>query len=413
MPMSNVVVQFENVWKKYRLGEFSAATLQEELALYWSGLKRNRNIATGIRPATTKSKEEFWALKDLNLKINEGEIHGIIGSNGAGKSTLLKILSHITTPTKGVVKIKGSISSLLEVGTGFHPDLTGRENIYLNGAIMGMSKKETRTRLDEIVDFSGCSKFIDTPVKRYSSGMLVRLGFSVAAHLKSDILVVDEVLAVGDQDFQNRCIDQLKSSAENDGTTIIFVSHNLSSVRSLCTRGTIMKDGTATTFNTIHEAIREYSVNTNETALHRRFQPSEDKPVITLVSVDGEKLREGCLAVTIEYESPIPIHPMPGVSLYSENLDSIMASNGRTQNITPAGTMMTSGRFVCEWERLPLHSGAYYLSAWLDDLSGSLDAQEMVIKFDFHPVVGLLTKPQNQHFGYLNMLPNWDCKIIS
>jgi lipopolysaccharide transport system ATP-binding protein len=188
------------------------------------------------------NQKEFWALKNINFKLDEGDILGIIGKNGAGKSTLLKILSKITKPTTGKVKIKGTLSSLLEVGTGFHPELTGRENIFLNGAILGMSKAEIKSKFDEIVDFSAISAFIDTPVKRYSSGMYVRLAFSVAAHLSADIIVIDEVLAVGDAEFQKKCLGKMKE-VSNSGRTLIFVSHNMAAVKSLCTKGIVLKQG--------------------------------------------------------------------------------------------------------------------------------------------------------------------------
>jgi lipopolysaccharide transport system ATP-binding protein len=188
------------------------------------------------------NQKEFWALKNINFKLDEGDILGIIGKNGAGKSTLLKILSKITRPTTGKIKIKGALSSLLEVGTGFHPELTGRENIFLNGAILGMSKTEIKSKFDEIVDFSAISAFIDTPVKRYSSGMYVRLAFSVAAHLSADIIVIDEVLAVGDAEFQKKCMGKMKE-VSNSGRTLIFVSHNMAAVKSLCTKGIVLKQG--------------------------------------------------------------------------------------------------------------------------------------------------------------------------
>jgi lipopolysaccharide transport system ATP-binding protein len=204
-----------------------------------------------------------WALRDINFEVNDGDVLGIIGKNGAGKSTLLKILSRVTSPTTGSIKTKGRIASLLEVGTGFHPELTGRENIYLNGAILGMTKAEIKVKEEEIIDFSGCAMYIDTPVKRYSSGMRVRLAFAVAAHLEPDILVVDEVLAVGDAEFQKKAIGKMKDISGNDGRTVLFVSHNMAAVKSLCTRGIVLENGTSVFEGDTNEAVDFYLSNNN------------------------------------------------------------------------------------------------------------------------------------------------------
>ena len=206
-----------------------------------------------------KALSDFvWALKDIDFKVEQGDVVGIIGKNGAGKSTLLKLLSRVTTPTTGTIKARGRIASLLEVGTGFHSELTGRENIYMNGAILGMSKQEINHKLDEIVDFSGCERYIDTPVKRYSSGMMVRLGFAVAAHLDPEILVVDEVLAVGDAEFQKKAIGKMKDVSKGEGRTVLFVSHNMESVQRLCTKGVLLKDGMLEYQGTVSDTIAIY-----------------------------------------------------------------------------------------------------------------------------------------------------------
>lgn len=247
------VIQIESLWKEYRLGMIGHGTLTHDLQSWWARLRGKEDPNSTIRPlAKSQNKQsdgiQFWALNDVNLKVTQGEVLGIIGKNGAGKSTLLKILSRVTAPTKGCIKVKGRIASLLEVGTGFHPELTGRENIYLNGAILGMSKKEVNSKFDEIVDFSGVETFIDTPVKRYSSGMYVRLAFAVAAHLEPEILVVDEVLAVGDAEFQKKCLGKMNDVA-SQGRTVLFVSHNMAALGNLCKkailldRGRIVKEG--------------------------------------------------------------------------------------------------------------------------------------------------------------------------
>lgn len=240
------MIKIEDVSKMYRLGLIGSGTIQDDIKrlLYkWRG-KENPFLMVGeenIRDS--KGGNYIWALKDINLELKKGEVLGIIGKNGAGKSTLLKLLSKVTKPTSGSIVTKGKIASLLEVGTGFHPELTGRENIYLNGAILGMKKHEINRKFDEIVDFSGCERYIDSPVKRYSSGMYVRLAFAVAAHLEPDILVVDEVLAVGDAEFQRKAIGKMKDVSKGEGRTVLFVSHNMASIRSLCTKGILMENG--------------------------------------------------------------------------------------------------------------------------------------------------------------------------
>jgi len=262
--MSKVVLSIENVSKQYRLGTIGTGTISHDLNRWWHAVRGKDDpyakIGT-VNNRDTKDEEEYvWALKDINLEINDGDVVGIIGKNGAGKSTLLKLLSQVTNPTTGNIKVRGRIASLLEVGTGFHPELTGRENIYLNGAILGMSKAEIASKFDEIVEFAGVARYIETPVKRYSSGMMVRLGFAVAAHLEPEILVVDEVLAVGDAEFQNKCIGKMKDVSEQ-GRTVLFVSHNMTSIKNLCDRGIVLTNGSVTFDGQVDEAIHNYLMN--------------------------------------------------------------------------------------------------------------------------------------------------------
>ena len=233
--MNQIAISVENLSKVYYLGQIGTGTFRNDLLVWWAKKrgKPNPTLKIGQVDQITRDGEELWALRDINFLVEQGNALGIIGKNGAGKSTLLKILSRITAPSKGKIKINGRVASLLEVGTGFHPDLTGRENIYLNGAILGMNNKEIAGKLEEIVDFADVAKFVDTPVKRYSSGMYVRLAFSVAAHLEPDILVVDEVLAVGDSEFQNKCLGKMGEVA-NQGRTVLFVSHNMVAIKKLC-----------------------------------------------------------------------------------------------------------------------------------------------------------------------------------
>lgn len=260
--MSQTVIKVENVSKRYRLGLMGLGSLRHDLNRMWHIVRGKRDPYAKIGEENDRSKigtsDYVWALNDVSFEVKKGEILGIIGKNGAGKSTLLKILSKITQPTTGSVKMKGRIASLLEVGTGFHPELTGRENIYLNGTILGMTRHEVKRKLEEIVEFAGVAKYIDTPVKRYSSGMIVRLGFAVAAHLDPEILIVDEVLAVGDASFQKRAIGKMKDVTKEDGRTVLFVSHNMQSVRTLCNRGLLMYNGNVAFDGGVDRTIHQY-----------------------------------------------------------------------------------------------------------------------------------------------------------
>ncbi len=268
----NTLIKVENLSKQYRLGQIGTITLKDDVIKWWNkfikkDLSLNESIEVNDRTSVSSSKF-VWSLKNINFEINQGEVIGIIGKNGAGKSTLLKLLSRITAPTNGKIKIKGKVASLLEVGTGFHPELTGKENIFLNGAILGMSKKEITNNFDAIVKFAGVEKYINTPVKRYSSGMYVRLAFAVAAHLDSDILIVDEVLAVGDSDFQKKCLGKMKDISSNSGKTVLFVSHNMDSISRLCDRVLYLKNGEFVNFGPtsviIEQYLNEESSATNE-----------------------------------------------------------------------------------------------------------------------------------------------------
>src|SRR5580658_1240091 len=269
--MSKVVISAENVSKAYRLGQIGGGTLREDFARWWAKAlhKPDPYLKIGEEHRARRMGEQFWALDDVSFEVKQGEALGIIGRNGAGRSTLLKILSQVTTPTSGNIKIMGRIASLLEVGTGFHPELTGRENIFLNGAILGMTKAEIRKKFDEIVAFSGVEEFITTPVKRYSSGMYVRLAFAVAAHLEPEILIVDEVLAVGDVEFQKKCLGKMDEVARG-GRTVLFVSHNIRAVTALCTRGLLLRDGTVMMSGTPADVVGSYiSPDKITTTFHR------------------------------------------------------------------------------------------------------------------------------------------------
>ncbi|RCT54788.1 ABC transporter ATP-binding protein [Winogradskyella sp. KYW1333] len=258
----SVILRAENISKQYRLGLVGTGTISHDLNRWWHKVRGKDDpfLKIGeVNDRSTKGESDYvWALKDINFEVKRGEVLGVIGKNGAGKSTLLKILSRVTSPTTGEIKTKGRIASLLEVGTGFHPEMTGRENIYLNGAILGMTKAEIRSKIDEIIDFSGCERYIDTPVKRYSSGMTVRLAFAVAAHLEPDILVVDEVLAVGDAEFQKKAIGKMQDISKGDGRTVLFVSHNMGSLQRICTRALLLENGELVYEGSVENTIEKY-----------------------------------------------------------------------------------------------------------------------------------------------------------
>jgi lipopolysaccharide transport system ATP-binding protein len=285
----DIILKAENISKQYRLGQVGTGTLSHDLNRWWHQVrgKENPYLKIGdVNDRSTKGSSDYvWALQDINFEVERGEVLGIIGKNGAGKSTLLKILSKVTAPTTGSIKSRGRIASLLEVGTGFNGEMTGRENIFLNGAILGMTKKEITAKLDEIIDFSGCERYIDTPVKRYSSGMTVRLAFAVAAFLEPEILVIDEVLAVGDAEFQKKAIGKMQDISKGEGRTVLFVSHNMAAVKSLCTRGIVLEHGKVVFEGGIDEAIENY-LNVNfETNIKFETIKNNDVPHIKAIEI--------------------------------------------------------------------------------------------------------------------------------
>jgi len=321
--MSDIVVSVENLSKRYRLGVIGTGTLHDDLKVWYAKLRGKPNPLSRLNEHIRSESidKEIWALKDINFNVKQGESLGIIGRNGAGKSTLLKILSRVTAPTSGRVRVKGRIASLLEVGTGFHPELTGRENIYLNGAIMGMRKAEVVRKFDKIVDFSGIEQFIDTPVKRYSSGMYVRLAFAVAAHLDPEILIVDEVLAVGDAEFQKKCLGKM-GDVTSDGRTILFVSHNMGAVEALCNRCILLDYGTILSNSVVvPDVIHQYlQLDTLKTNLKGEIKELDNK-YLHLLSFEiqnaNEKIRKLFLkSENINIVSEIEIYDFhPGLNI--------------------------------------------------------------------------------------------------
>lgn len=395
--MSDPVIRVEDVSKLYLLGEAERrheslmAELGSLLASPFRNFRRLRKLDTSRAAsnghAEAESPDLLWALKDVSFEVKPGEVLGLVGRNGAGKSTLLKILSRITEPTKGRVRIRGRVASLLEVGTGFHPELTGRENIYLNGTILGMSRREINRQFDAIVDFSGVARFLETPVKRYSSGMKVRLGFAVAAHLLPDILIVDEVLAVGDQEFQQKCIGKMQEIAGGQERTVLFVSHNMGAIASLCTevvwmnRGRLHKKGQTNTI--IDEYMSSFTdkagiplsertdrQGTGEAKLKRFYMAnSNGEPLDTILS--GSPCQ-----IVFEYEAIRPLrHPIFMCTAYNR-VGQPLTHFRSTFSKNQYDELPASGKVVCHVERWPLTQGLFRFNAAITERSGPLDHVE-------------------------------------
>ena len=305
--MDKPIIQVSNLSKAYQIGQIGTGTISRDIERFWLTKVMGKEdpflkiVETNDRSIKGTS-DIVWSLKDINFDIYQGEAVGIIGRNGAGKSTLLKLLSRVTGPTEGEIKVKGRIASLLEVGTGFHPELTGKENIYLNGAILGMRKKEITRKLDEIIDFSGVERYIDTPVKRYSSGMYVRLAFAVAAHLESEILIVDEVLAVGDAEFQKKCLGKMGDISKGQGRTVLFVGHNMAAVKSLCSRGIVLENGLIAKNDTVENAVGYYLIGNSITNNLKVYSNEFDKPEFTLHNVGIKSVNQQNAAILDEFD---------------------------------------------------------------------------------------------------------------
>ena len=355
-----LAVRVRGVGKEYAIGRQNNETLRETL------VNRFRD------PLGRRRSDTFWALQDIDLDVRRGEVVGLIGRNGAGKSTLLKILSRITVPTTGTIDLWGRVGSLLEVGTGFHPELTGRENIFLNGSILGMSRREIESRFDEIVDFSGVERFLDTPVKRYSSGMYVRLAFAVAAHLEPEILIVDEVLAVGDAEFQKKCLGKMQNVA-GAGRAVLFVSHNLAAVKSLCTRAVLLRDGRVALDGDITKVADNYMrlampAAAEATAVLERPGDAEAWMTEARVVCDGEigsRLElGGNLAVEVDFEAVAPIRPALGLVIYTSDGVRLLHASSRYQPQEEFKGARQRGTVRVELGEVPLTDGNYTISLY-------------------------------------------------
>lgn len=371
-------IEFNNISKQYRLGLVSTRTLSHDLNRWWqTSVLHKEDPYLKIGSVNDRSKaadsEYVWALKDINFKVEQGDVVGIIGKNGAGKSTLLKLLSRVTGPTTGTIKAKGRIGSLLEVGTGFHPEMTGRENIYMNGAILGMTKAEITRKLDEIVDFSGCERYIDTPVKRYSSGMMVRLGFAVAAHLDPEILVVDEVLAVGDAEFQKKAIGKMQDVSRGEGRTVLFVSHNMASVRNLCKHGVLLENGSVKFTGGIEDVINEYLINRNivhQGDLMDRFGNNPlPSAYIKHVAFKGENNKEidtamagEPLHIEVAFHNESNKEAIINVGVYDSLGDKRLHLSTEYVSSNDLLRGKTDGTVAFSFDRCPLPGGTYVLN---------------------------------------------------
>jgi len=420
--MKNIILKAENISKQYRLGTVGTGTLKHDLNRWWHQIRGKEDPYLKIgetNDRSTKGESDYvWALQDINFEIAKGEIVGVIGKNGAGKSTLLKILSRVTSPTTGSVKFGGRVASLLEVGTGFNGEMTGRENIFLNGAILGMTKKEIASKLDEIIDFSGCERYIDTPVKRYSSGMYVRLAFAVAAFLEPEILIVDEVLAVGDAEFQKKAIGKMQDISKGQGRTVLFVSHNMAAVKSLCTRGIVLEYGKVVYEGGIDDAINRYlSVKKDSINLiDRKDRIGAGNVKITDVKIiDADKIMTGSnMKIEIVYETIVEEFVINefGVSIWDFKENKIISLSSTFKN--QLDDISKSGTVICEIPDIPLVKGSYILNCFVSSLFGLEDYIESVDEFDVeeNDVFGT-GKTINPEWGMISVEHNWIKKYVA
>lgn len=407
------VVSVSSLSKRYRLGlkEKQTETLVGQIAnvikFPWHNLKRLREL----NRFGEEDESVFWALKDVSFEVKEGEVLGIIGKNGAGKSTLLKILSQITEPTSGKIEIHGRVASLLEVGTGFHPELSGRENIYMNGTILGMTRREIDSKLDEIIDFSGVEKFIDTPVKFYSSGMKVRLGFSVAAHLDPEILIIDEVLAVGDFEFQKKCLGKMEDVSKNQGRTILFVSHQMEAVRNLCSKCMLLKDGQVLVTGETNRTISKYLGSYQFTLRKESFDIPNSS--IKWVAIDPKGIENGEFILEVFFESSRHVqYPVVGFVVYNQFGSPIFGSNPRfhKEDYHPNGGK--KGLIRAHLKELSLHSGIYKISLWFGDGLNDFEHHEDVLAFEYLSPNSYTQKPNPLIIGSFDPKVTWEAKTF-
>ena len=401
--MSDLAIRCDGIAKQYRIGQRERyRALRDTLTdAVTAPFRRVRTALHGGRP--THGPATIWALKDISLEIRPGEVVGIIGRNGAGKSTLLKILSRITKPTSGAADIYGRVGSLLEVGTGFHPELTGRENVYLNGAILGMTKAEVARKFDEIVAFSELEQFMDTPVKRYSSGMYMRLAFSVAAHLDPEIMLVDEVLAVGDAQFQAKCLGKMQDVSRS-GRTVVFVSHSMSAIRRLCTRAILLSQGHLEIDGVVERAVGAYLATDVTEDFMGRADPS--KPAIIHAAVRWSRMDGMLLDVT--FDGPVKITPpVLGFVLYDALGTPVFGSNSIFDRHDSRPHSMQKGTIRVRVDTAALQPGTYYVSLWLSDLYEQFCHADRVLKLDIEPGANDDGRPPVNQIGSVRLNTHW------
>jgi lipopolysaccharide transport system ATP-binding protein len=395
--MSDTVIKVRDLSKQYRLGEIGTGSLSHDLNRWWYKVrgKEDPYLRIGeVNDRTLKGKSDYvWALQDISFDIRKGEVWGVVGKNGAGKSTLLKLLSRITAPSAGEINIKGKMASLLEVGTGFHGELTGRENIFLNGAILGMKRREIAAKLDEIIAFSGVDKYVDTPVKRYSSGMFVRLAFAVAAHLDTDILILDEVLAVGDASFQRKCLGKMNEVSANEGKTVLFVSHNLSQVQGLCKKGMLLENGQLKMLGDINRVVNEYVLGNKLQQsiklidLPRMGPKSNDFWLTALEYInDSTQIREGdMISFNLTFDCKVPIKELIVGFNIMDPIGNVLiecrtSATHKELNIEHAGAYTYNVSFQPH-----LSAGVYVINAGARCLHGTLEYVPSVSTLEILP----------------------------
>jgi len=404
--MSDTVISVENLSKCYRLGSIGGGTLRADVSRWFAKLlgKEDPNLKIGQEHHARQEGQDFWALQNVSFEVKQGEILGVIGRNGAGKSTLLKILSRVTAPTSGEIKVKGRIASLLEVGTGFHPELSGRENIYLNGAILGMTKAEIKNKFDEIVDFSGVQQFLDTPVKRYSSGMYVRLAFAVAAHLEPEILIVDEVLAVGDAEFQKKCLGKMQEVSTKEGRTVLFVSHNIQAIQRLCTQCVYLNNGRVKSAGLTEEILADYLALNKQGLVYRKNSKPESKATITYARIEPEpKPEPNYLDIELTVTANCLMFGSLEFVVYDNTGSPIgLGQVGLTGKTEPVRLAPGENLFKFQMLLPSLAEGNYFITAqvaipWVT----VIDVMDSSLAFEIHRFeIGASQKPFNQGQGF-------------
>lgn len=402
--MPDLAIRAENLGKKYVIRHQQQGrrykALRDVLADKFKTL-----LSLSGQDCENPTKEEFWALRDVSFEVKHGESIGIVGCNGAGKSTLLKVLSRVTEPSRGRFELRGRVASLLEVGTGFHPELTGRENIFLNASILGMSRAETRMRFDEIVDFAQIERFLDTPVKRYSSGMYTRLAFAIAAHLEPEILIIDEVLAVGDVNFQKKCITKI-SDAATKGSTVLFVSHNMDLVTKVCNLGLLIERGVAGELKPISNVVEDYIQSAKGSGA--AFAAASDERPLRAAALDEQALLNGQFKLKIHFRYPQkPAIRNLGFVVYTETDHPIFGSNTIFHPPCEGDESILEGEATVIVDAFPLWSGLYKVSIWVNDTHDIVDFEQHAITFDYIARDTPLNAPSPRANGPVHLPARW------